>query len=273
VKALGPRHALPGRPPDSNPGRRRGARLPRVPAFVLLFALPLHACTPDRPVDRESDGAAGAAAAIRDVDGDGVTRIACVGDSNTQSIWQGEVPGGFEPDQGWCEQLEGLLARHDRKTVNAGLGGTRAVQDPSIAPGWSGAVHLAYALDELDPDAVILAYGTNDLSRSHATPPEVVEALRSLHAMSTERNVFAFIALTPPLPARDAAFNARVRELNALIREAFPPATVIDFWSNFEAGDFFEDGIHLNASGQTKRARAAAAAIERALAVRDTAGS
>jgi lysophospholipase L1-like esterase len=245
----------------------------RIAAFVLSLALPLLACTPERPADREPIRDAASTAAIRDVDGDGVTRVACVGDSNTQSTWQGEVSGGFGPDRGWCEQLETLLARPDWETINAGLGGTRAVRDASIAPGWTGPVHLAYALDELAPDAVILAYGTNDLSRSHARPPEVVEALRSLHVMSTERNLFAFIALTPPLPARDAAFNARVRELNALIREVFPPETVIDFWSNFEAGDFFEDGIHLNASGQTKRARAAAAAIERALAVRDTAGS
>jgi lysophospholipase L1-like esterase len=273
VKAVGPRHALPRRPPYSISGGRRGVRLRCIPAFVLSFALSLHACTPERPAGRESNRDSAAGAAIPDIDGDGVTRIACVGDSNTQSTWQGEVAGGFEPDRGWCEQLEALLARPDWKTINAGLGGTRAVQDPSIAPGWSGAVHLAYALDELAPDVVILAYGTNDLSRSHATPPEVVEALRSLHTACSARNVFAFIALTPPLPARDAAFNARVRELNALIREAFPPETVIDFWLNFEASDFFEDGIHLNASGQTKRARAAAAAIEHALAVRDTAGS
>ncbi len=238
---------------------RRGLETGWYLAVVALLAIA--GCSKDRDLP------------IRDVDGDGVTRIACVGDSNTQSNWQHRIAGGFDSDQGWCEQLEALLARPDWKTSTFGCGGALAVEDPSTARLFRGAVQLAYALDEFAPDAVILAYGTNDLARSHATPPEVVDALRSLRATSAERNVFAFIALTPPLPARDAELNARVRELNALIRETFPPETVVDFWSNFEANDFLEDGIHLNASGQTKRAKAAAAAIERALAARDRAGS
>jgi hypothetical protein len=76
---------------------------------------------------RGSGAAASELPAIRDVDGDGAARIACIGDSNTMSSWQRTAPGGFEREEGWCEQLGRLFApRPGWKTVNVGLGGARA---------------------------------------------------------------------------------------------------------------------------------------------------
>ena len=46
----------------------------------------------------------------------------------------------------------------------------------------------------------------------------------------------------------------KVGELDAPIRATFPSGDILDFNSNVLPADYFSDGLHLNGSGQFKRA-------------------
>lgn len=184
---------------------------------------------------------------LRDRNGDGRLRVVCLGDSNTQ-----RTPGGPPT---WCEHL-GELLPEPFEVVNRGIGGATAISGSLIqahAP-------LAYALENDEPDAVILAFGSNDLIAG-AEVDAIVEAYRAHVLRAYEEGVTAYVALTPPVTPRHKKGNRRVRELNEALVEAFPPALRIDF-SDAAPEDLVDD-VHLGPSGQRKRARAAAEVLRR----------
>jgi len=120
--------------------------------------------------------------------------------------------------------------------------------------------HLEYALENDAVDAVILAYGTNDLLSAGAKPEDVGRAYSRLRERAHAAGVDVFAALTPPVqpPARD--INPEIAELNELLAELFPSSRIIDFWSDMSPEDYV-DAVHLGDSGQAKRARAARDAL------------
>jgi alpha-tubulin suppressor-like RCC1 family protein len=189
---------------------------------------------------------------LRDRNADGRLVVVCLGDSNTARRVDGTAS--------WCERLGGSLVAASWEIVNRGLGGATAVPRASL-------LHadepLAYALENDDPDAVILAYGTNDVL-ADVGPDEVVAAYRRLAQRAQEAGVVPFVGLTPPLQPASSAENVRVLALNRALREAFEPDRIIDFHAGFGPAHF-EDRVHLNESGQVRRARLAADVLERAL--------
>jgi len=97
-----------------------------------------------------------------DRDGDGMLRIVCLGDSNTDRNFKPNVPT-------WCERLQ---ARHPEwEIINRGA--TYAV---ARGCGILQACSLLAAALQLEFDVVLLAFGTNDLYGG-ATAEEVVVAL------------------------------------------------------------------------------------------------
>jgi alpha-tubulin suppressor-like RCC1 family protein len=186
---------------------------------------------------------------IRDRDGDGRITVACLGDSNTQ-------PTPALP-RTWCERLLDILPADGWRTVNRGEGGATAVEFGSMI---FAEEHLEYALENDAVDAVILAYGTNDLLFAGAAPKDVARAYSRLRDRAHAAGVDVFAALTPPVqpPARD--INPEIAELNGLLAELFPSSRIIDFWSDMTPEDY-RDAVHLGESGQDKRARAARVAL------------
>lgn len=192
---------------------------------------------------------------LRDRDGDGRIRVVCLGDSNTES------PPGVAPS--WCDRLggEGAALGDPRvRVVNRGLGGATARASASVLPA---AVPLRYALENDAPDAVLLAFGTNDVLAGE-DPPAVAAALDALALRALEAGAEPFVALLPPVqpPQRDA--NEAVQRVNALLRERWSAARILDFHTGF-GPDLFEDAVHLSDAGQRRRAALAAAALRRAL--------
>jgi lysophospholipase L1-like esterase len=182
---------------------------------------------------------------IRDRDGDGRITVACLGDSNTE-----RMPSMPPP---WCERVAELAPAVGWKLVNRGEAGATAVGFRSLILADE---HLDYALENDGVDAVILAYGTNDLLIARSPPEEVALAYERLRRRARTAGVEVFVALTPPVqpPIRD--INADVGELNAVIAKLFPASRIIDFWSGMSPEDF-TDGVHFEASGHAKRALAA----------------
>jgi len=194
---------------------------------------------------------------IRDRNGDGRITIACLGDSNTQDH--------VMLDRTWCERLESLLRAStppegskpiDWETLNRGWGGATAISLPSLRRAEQ---QLAYTLEFDHPDLVILAYGTNDLLQ-HATPQDVLLALIGHLLRAREAGVDTFVALVPPARGQATGFDEGVEATNALIRKAVRSDRVIDFESGLTSDDFHDD-VHFSASGHSKRAAAAFAAV------------
>jgi lysophospholipase L1-like esterase len=188
---------------------------------------------------------------LRDRDGDGRIVVSCLGDSNTHA-----VEGGVAS---WCGRLGERLPSDSWHVINRGLGGATAVMRASTLHAGS---QMNYTLENDFPDAVILAFGTNDLL-AEVESAEIVDAYRSLALRVYAAGALPFVALTPPIQPAASAFNVRVRELNGALRAAFDENRILDFWSGFSAEEF-EDALHLADLGQARRAEIAAAALSEA---------
>ena len=187
---------------------------------------------------------------VFDRNGDGITRIACLGDSNTDT--RPQTTGRIS----WCDTLGDLVAGDGWITINGAAAGARVVN--------IGSAHLTAALTR-DPDIIVMAYGTNDLAvHSVAT---IVAKYAALKQQIEDDGRSAMIALTPPkLPGtmiNGIAFNSMATQLNQAILAAFPPQTVIDFYTPMLLpngsinGTLYDDFTHMNTAGQNARAASA----------------
>lgn len=188
---------------------------------------------------------------LRDRNADGRIVVSCLGDSNTQA--------GFRVDSTWCEILEHAFEAANWQTVNRGWSGATAVSLTSLR---RAAEQLEYTLQFDAPDAVILAYGTNDLLQN-ATPEDFLGATLRLLLRAREFGVDTFVALVPPSQNQSDTFDLAVSASNALLRKAIRADRLIDFHSGFSADDF-TDRIHFNERGHARRARAAHAVLRTA---------
>ena len=187
-----------------------------------------------------------------DRDGDGVTRVACLGDSNTTDA---EHPS-------WCN----LLGEEFPAWVmsNRSWAGMTIIDTGATYGGFVLAArpHVDEVLTIDHADVVILAFGTNDFFRG-AKPQAIVDAYAEAKAKIERTGARCLVALTPPTqPPQPAGMNEAIRNLNALLTKKFPGETV-DFWTGMTAADYRPDGLHINAAGQAKRATAARRALLR----------
>jgi lysophospholipase L1-like esterase len=183
---------------------------------------------------------------VKDHNGDGVITVLCVGDSNTDT-------GGKADSPKWCE----FVAQHhpDWKFVNGGVARAKAAGDCLFC----GHTLLASALESVNADVVILALGTNDMQKPSG---EAVDALLSLRNRAAQTHADVLIATIPPVFYENAAtVSERIDAANALLAQHVAPARLVDFFSDMRREDFYPDGLHINASGQHKRA----VAVEKAL--------
>jgi lysophospholipase L1-like esterase len=193
--------------------------------------------------------ACGAPPVVSDRNGDGKIVVACLGDSNTDRHW----PPPDTPK--WCELAADRVP--DWTFVNRAVSGAR-VSEFSGPEGWSG-TQLDATLP-MAPDAVVLAFGTNDV-RFGRSAADVVAAYRAAVARIEATGAVAFVALAPPIHPPEPEHAHALDELNAALRAAFPAARVIDFASGMTRADFGDDGLHPNDDGQRKRAEAALRAL------------
>lgn len=256
-------------------GQRRERRSGRVVApsgnalrtLAVLFttallggcASALAAHTPDRATD---------------LNGDGRTVVACLGDSNTDPVFNGRLDGG-----GWCERLA-AGGGENAEVHNFGAGGG------TLACAFPFEVSLAaHQLDEalaVNADAFVLAFITNDVRyaadgtcesldpkrRAAGRPIGVAEIdrefsrrLRALVREAKDRHFWVLLA-PPALSPEGDTINPEITALNDLLRRRYASSrrvTIIEHPA-LEAADY-ADPLHMSASGQQKRAAAVRAAL------------
>ena len=218
----------------------------------------------------------------REAWGVGDVRVACLGNSNTQSDWQFARPDGFPREEGWCERLADDTNRVT--TLNCGWGGATAspnvleLEDPPLLR-FQGAGQVEAALADPTVEIIILAFGTNDLGYSlndpdhllldDPTPTAIADVIEMLAGVVEAEGASVLIATTPyreqptdpNFPPPPEGINDLVTELNNELMLRFESDQVIDFSSGFALEDFLSDGTHMSSSGMAKRAEAAGEAV------------
>jgi lysophospholipase L1-like esterase len=188
---------------------------------LLLWLLTLSGCFP----------------LVRDWNGDGVVRVAVLGDSNTTPYF------GLS----WCDVLKAKYAAVDWDCH--GQGGANLIGNA--------AVMLTAALAGA-PDVVLLAFGTNDVL-ARATPEQAFGALLKLSARIEAAGAVTVPALIPPFPKMGAPGRVTIAAYNAMVKEHFGART-IDFHTGMDDPELF-DGVHFYPAGQKRRAVVAAAVL------------
>lgn len=224
--------------------------------FVLAFAFPAVAERLPAAADRN---------------GDGEVVIACLGDSNTSSVWQQARPKGFSEEFGWCEQLVARIDDPRVRSINVGAGG--ATIGPSQLGGdlleqvfFEGQQQLDLALFLESVDVVLMAFGTNDVvANTGSSPEDIVAHYNRLWRRARAYGMLALVATTPPVyenPKTGEVPRSRdaIAETNQLLRETFAPRYRLDFDADMPAEDYL-DGLHMSAAGQATRADEARRAI------------
>lgn len=171
---------------------------------------------------------------------DGQISISCIGDSNT----------GTGKQKSWCAYLQDLGQSQNWTTHNHGVGGTYVTRQ--------GPKHLQWALSADHPDAVIMAYGTNDAAAG-ISPQEVTDAYLALMPDISASSARSFVALSPPhlCYAFIPMPSDPVIPLNQEITDRVNSISIIDFYSIMNPNTDYKDCIHMNDLGQQKRAQAA----------------
>ena len=238
-----------------------GLRVPPVLAIVIfafLFISPSHAYT-----------------------------VICNGDSNTQA-------NPSHPADNWCA----ILAQHPGlSTINRGMGGSGIVDNGLStygAPLWA-SFYTTYELIGIDPlfilarggafwkqiptfnplptyDAVVLAYGTNDIAGYHFSVRDIIRATKVISRQFLDVGIDVFVATVPPLYDSNGSLSSAdkaIQRLNRRIRRLFPDR-YIEFYEGMTYPDDYSNGRHFNASGQAKRAQAALTTLLRSTPLANT---
>lgn len=184
---------------------------------------------------------------FRDANGDGVFRLACLGDSNTA---KGPTPK-------WCEILAALIDDRRFEVVNLGWGGATVCENLRFKSDAAQQMEQALAAEA---DAVVLAFGTND-SLQGRRAEESLAAYQAQADVALTAGLDVFVAETPPMGGCIDEGCGAVWRLNGFLADAFP-GRVVDFFTGFGNEMFGAfDLIHLNAAGQMLRAERALAVI------------
>ncbi|MEK7649344.1 MAG: GDSL-type esterase/lipase family protein [Patescibacteria group bacterium] len=187
---------------------------------------------------------------FNDINGDGIWRIACLGDSNTQT-----VPPIITKK--WCEHLSDTINDSRVQVVNISHAGATVTHQQNN-PDWQDAyLHVDLALQQ-NIDALVLAYGTNDHFQGRS-PQEVIDAYLTHEqtALAAGVNQY-FVATTPDIQGK---LVPRILLYNDLIRNTFS-GRFLEFHSGFILEEHFNaDGYHFNAAGQILRGQRAFEAI------------
>jgi hypothetical protein len=208
---------------------------------------------------------------ITDINGDSIRTISCTGDSNTEGV------PGITP---WPAFLQGLITGYYQlpnvQIINRAKGFSTAVPIPDSD--FSDSIkqfNIATANDF--PDAIMMAFGTNDIAftitsavnnnttLSSANFNAILDTYRSLITMGKALNLKLYFAYVPA--PYDQTITADYRNnytllVNSRMRYELPREYLLDFYYTLKIPeDYYGDTLHMNNSGQFKRAVEASSKI------------
>lgn len=184
---------------------------------------------------------------LRDINGDGIVTITCLGDSNTAQV--------VDTLQSWCTLLGNSLTTITGgawRTTNQAITGVSMIQ--------YGDSQLAAALDNDKADAIINALGGWDITFLTAgngdyTWDTIFAKYHELEDTAKARGADTFFVL-PTLANADTEFNRaqnnNMLDLHNRLRHEFRQTHIIDFLSPIVIPDDYFDFVHLNQTGHAK---------------------
>ena len=174
------------------------------------------------------------------------------------SITEGKTASGATPNNYPVQLARMLTSRYAMQAqsisvVNKGLGGESAVQ---------GAQRIHQALDDEEPQVLLLEEGVNDLQTGATAIPSMINALRDMVREAKSRGIVVFLATLTPVreggtpPRGDAAFP-HVRDANTQIRilAASEQVILVDLYQSFGGSPdpyIDVDGLHPTEAGYLK---------------------
>lgn len=180
-----------------------------------------------------------------DVNGDGIYRLGCVGDSNTSPFQSPSVVR-------WCEALRARFADSTFEIVNVAVSGATVVA-PNLYPSVDSTAYMQMDLVlTKGVDAVVLAFGTNDFFQGRS-PAMIVDAYLDQAEAARVAGVEFFVATTPPTTGCFTRGCPNILATNDALHATFDAAHVVEFYDGFTAEHIKSDNIHLNDAGQTLR--------------------
>lgn len=178
-----------------------------------------------------------------DLDGDGVYRLGCVGDSNTTVSSSPSL-------RRWCEIIRDALSDPDFAVINVAVNG--ATVNPNLFYPSDATSQMSAVLPQA-PDVLVLAFGTNDFFQGR-TPQEIVDGYLLQEAAADAAGLPFYVATTPPIMQ---CLNCGPIEVgNDMLRATFA-GRVIEFHTGFGVEQMAPDRFHVNAVGQQLRAERA----------------
>lgn len=201
----------------------------------------------------------------------GGCKIVALGDSNTcreHPCGAGDWPAKLQWKvwyRGWWVENRGMAGMTAGKFFRADT--EVELQSPFTGEPLSAGFHLDRLLAEehlaficrVLPHAalapiVVIALGTNDVTVHSGE--QAAEDILALEAKVREAApcVPVFVALVPSHAPPGWKHDAEIRHANERLLARVPRERVIDFNAGFGPADFDEDGVHVNARGQAKRA-------------------
>ena len=171
-----------------------------------------------------------------DANGDGVFRLGCLGDSNTVDL---------VASRGWCERLEARLAQPDFDIVN--VSGSGATATANLVFQSDAAQQMETVLGR-DPDAVVLAFGTNDLFQGRV-PTQIHDAIVDQCAVAEQAGLPCFVATIPPFGPCTGLSCLSIAMTNLLLHETFGDR-VLEFFDGLGLPHLLDDWYHLNDLGR-----------------------
>ncbi|MFG0266952.1 MAG: SGNH/GDSL hydrolase family protein [Rhodopirellula sp. JB055] len=172
-------------------------------------------------------------------------------DARSQQDQNAIVFLGDSITQGWADDFRGAFK--NRKVANRGISGdtTRGML-----------YRLKADVLDLDPKAVVMLMGTNDLEE-HASPETIASNVRliveALNAHDAEMPIVLCLVMpSSETKSRPASQIKRINELLTEIANENPTVHLVDTWTPFanEHGDAkeeeFPDLLHPNAAGYSK---------------------
>lgn len=198
-----------------------------------------------------------------DVNRDGVVRIACIGDSNT------------DVSDGWCSGMMtdmASLTRPKWEVLNYARSGATIIDAPPLLRSWWFQAQVDEMLAEpVPPDVVILAGGTNDarwdfevgvvIDKLFSLKEQIEEGTAVLNQNGSVSTAVVIIATVPqiysPVADQEPYAPLRTEAYTDAIRSSFSPVNLLDFRTIVDRSDYTDEGVHFQPSGHKDRADAA----------------
>ena len=193
--------------------------------------------------------------------GDSITQAASGRNSYRRDLWNSLVNNGYDIDFVGSQNRTRDDTLFPDRTFDPDHEGHWGWRTDEIINGRSGQGNLASWLTSYTPDIALIHLGSNDAFQNNSTESTISELRQVINILRQDNpNIVIFVAEL--IPTTNNTWNQRVQNLNNQIPQLVStenrsnsPVILVDQNSGFNAATDTYDGVHPNASGETKMAQ------------------